>query len=87
MKFNESKTSPAVDLFLEEQKCKNIIKKKTCLKSVKGQFIDLTLLSRPSLHHFTNVFETGVSNHHLLIYTMLKSIKWSLLQRDVLRTF
>ena len=33
----------------------------------------LILTSRPSLHKFTNVFETGVSGHHLLIYTMLKS--------------
>ena len=71
--FNESETSPALDSFLDEQKCKNIIKNKTCFKSVKGSCIDLILTSRPSLHQFTNVFETGISDHHLLIYTMLKS--------------
>ena len=71
--FNESKTSPALDSFLDEQKCKNIIKSKTCFKSVKGSCIDLILISRPSLHQFTNVFELGISDHHLLIYTMLKS--------------
>ena len=71
--FNESETSPALDSFLDEQKCKNIIKSKTCFKSVKGSCIDLILTSRPSLHQFTNVFETGVSDHHLLIYIMLKS--------------
>ena len=70
--FNESETSPALDSFLDEQKCKNI-KNKTCFKSVKGSCIDLILTSSPSLHQFTNVFETGISDHHLLIYTMLKS--------------
>ena len=71
--FDESETSPALDSFLDEQKCKNIFKSKTCFKSVKGSCIDLILTSRPSLYQFTNVFETGVSDHHLLIYTMLKS--------------
>ena len=67
--FNESETSPALDSFLDEQKCKNIIKNKT----VKGSCIDLILTSRPSLHQFTNVFETGISDYHLLIYIILKS--------------
>ena len=71
--FNESETSPPLDSFLNKQKCKNIIKNKTYFKSVKGSCIDLILTSRPSLHQFTNVFETGVNTHHLLIYTMLKS--------------
>ena len=89
--FNESETSPALDSFLDEQKCKNIIKSKTCFKSVKGSCIDLILISRPSLHQFINVFETGISDHHLLIYTMLKStytkMEPKFFQRDVLRTF
>ena len=70
--FTDSETSPALDSFLDEQKCKNIIKNKTCFKSVKGLCIDLIFTSRPSLHQFTNVFETGISDHHLLIYKMLK---------------
>ena len=70
--FNKSEVSPAMDSFLDEQKCKNF-KNKTCFKSVKGSCIDLILTSRPSLHQFTNVFKTRISNHHLLIYTMLKS--------------
>ena len=48
------------------------MKNKACFKSVKGSCIDLILTSKPSLHQFTNVFETGITNHHLLIYTMLK---------------
>ena len=38
--FNESENSPALDSLLEEQKCKNIIKNKTCFKSVKESCID-----------------------------------------------
>ena len=72
--INENETSPALDLFLCEQKCKNIIKNKTCFKSVKGSCIDLVRTSRPKLYQFTNVFGTGISDHHLLIYIMLKSI-------------
>ena len=71
--FNESETSPVLDSFLDEQKCKNIIKNKICFKSVKGSCIDLTLTSKPSLHQFTNVFEAAISDHHLLIYARLKS--------------
>ena len=71
--FNESETGPALDSFLDEQKCKNIIKNKICFESVKGSCIDLILTSKPSLHQFTNVFEVGISDHHPLVYAMLKS--------------
>ena len=33
--FDERETSPAIESFLNEQKCKNIIKNKTCFKLVK----------------------------------------------------
>ena len=71
--FNKTETSPALDLLLGDQKCKNIIKNKTCFKSKKASCIDLILTSRPSLHQFTNVLETEISDHHLLINTILKS--------------
>ena len=57
---------------LDEQKCKNI-ENKICFKSVKGLCVDLILTSRPSLYQIKKVFETGISDFHLLIYTMLKS--------------
>ena len=71
--FNECETSPVLDSFLDKQKYKSIIKNKTGFKSVKGSCIDLIPTRRPNLHQFTDIFETGVSDHHLLIYTMLKS--------------
>ena len=40
---------------------------------MKESSIDLILTNRPSLHQFKNVFETGISDYHLLIYAMLKS--------------
>ena len=65
--FNGSETSSILDLFLDERKCEIIIKNVTCFKSLKGLCIDLLLTSTPSLHTFTNLFETGISDHHLSI--------------------
>ena len=59
--------------FLDKQKCKKIISNKTCFKSVKGSCIDLFLTSKPSLYQFANVFETGIRDYYLLIYTMVQS--------------
>ena len=52
--FNESETSLAMDLLLDEQKSKNIFKNKTCFKSVK-ECIDLILTSGSSLHKFKRI--------------------------------
>ena len=43
------------------------------LKSQEGSCIDLIITSRHSLHQFSHVFETGISDHHLMVYIMLKS--------------
>ena len=43
--FNKIETCPSGGLFLVKQKCKNIIKNRTCFKSVKGSCIDLILAS------------------------------------------
>ena len=40
---------------------------------LEGSCIDLITTSRPSLHQFSQVFETGMSDHRSMIYTMLKS--------------
>ena len=62
--FNVSETSLklVLDSFLDKQKCNNIIKNKICFKSVKETCTDLILTSRPSLHQFTNVSETGIDD-------------------------
>ena len=40
---------------------------------MKGSCNELILTTRPISHQFTNVFETGISEHLLLIYTIFKS--------------
>ena len=54
------------------------------LKSQEGSCIDLIITSRHSLHQFSHVFETGISDHHLMVYTMLKST-YTKLEPKILR--
>ena len=51
----------------------NLVKGKTCFKSSEGKCIDLILSNRHHSFKHTGTIETGLSDHHLLIYTMLKS--------------
>ena len=71
--FNVNESNPVMETFLNQHNCKNIIKNKTCYKSLEGSCIDLIITSRPSLHRFSQFFETGMRDHHSMIYTMLKS--------------
>ena len=82
--FNANESDPAMEPFLNQRKCKNIIKSETCYKSHKGSYIDLIITSRHSLHQFSHVFETGVSDHHLMVYTMLRST-YTKLEPNILR--
>ena len=50
----------------------NLIKVDRCFKG-KGTCIDLILTNRKYSFKNTNTFETGLSDHHHMIYTMLKS--------------
>ena len=68
--FNESEHYPKMHSFLSQQGCKNIIKNKTCFKSMEESCINLILTSRTNLHQ---VFQLGMSDYHLMIYAMLKS--------------
>ena len=70
MIFNANESNPAMKSFLNHHKCKNIIKSKTCYKLQWSCFIDLIINSR---HQFSRVFEIGINDHHLIVYTMLKS--------------
>ena len=69
--FNANESNSTTEVFLNQHKCKNIIKSKTFYKSQEGSCLDLIITSRHSLHQFSHVFET--SDHHLMVYTMLKS--------------
>ena len=71
--FNANESNPATETFSNQHKCKNGIKSKTCCKSQEGFCIDLIITSRHGLHQFSHAFETGINDHHLMVYTMLKS--------------
>ena len=50
-----------------------MIKNPTCFKSSNGSAIDLILTNNSYLYQKSQSFETGISYHHHLIFTMLKS--------------
>ena len=50
----------------------NLIKSNTCFKGI-GSCINLILTNRKYCIKYTSTFETGRSDHHHLIYLMLKT--------------
>ena len=85
--FNASESNPAMETFLNQHKCKNIIKSKTCYKSQEGSCIDLIITGRHSLYQFSDAFQKGISDHHLMVYTMLKSAYTKLEPKIFNKTF
>ena len=71
--FNANESNLAMGTFLNQHIYKNIIKSKTCHMSQEGSCINLIITSRPSLHQFSQVFETEKRDNHLMVYTILKS--------------
>ena len=65
-------TDSALIEFLDSNSFTNLIKRNTCFKG-KGSCIDLILTNRKFSFKFTSTYETGISDHHHMIYTMLKS--------------
>ena len=57
--------------FLDSSDLTDLIKNNTCLKGQRSSF-DLTLTNRKFLFKFTSSYETGISDHHYMIYTILK---------------
>ena len=50
------------------------MKQNACCKGDGGLFIDLLVTKLKFSFMKTNSFETGFSNHHYLIYTILESL-------------
>ena len=59
--FKVNESNPAKENFLNQRKCKNIITSKTCYKSQEDSCTDLIITVGHSLHHVSQVFETGIS--------------------------
>ena len=71
--FNTNESNAAMETFLNQHKCKNMNKNKTCYKSKEGSWTGLIITIIHSLHYSFQVFETWISDHHLIVYIMLKS--------------
>ena len=70
--FNMEPNDPMFKSFLDSNNLTNLIKTNTCFKG-KGSSIDLILTNRKYSFKYTSSYETGLSDHHHMIYTMLKS--------------
>ena len=70
--FNLKPTDSALMGFLDSNILTNLIKTNTCFKG-KGSWLYLILTNRKFFFKFTSTYETGISDHHHMIYTMLKS--------------
>ena len=65
---------PALTSFMQSFNLFNLIKTNTCFKG-KGSCIDLILTNRKYCFKHSSTFETGLSDHHHLVYSMLKTYR------------
>ena len=59
--------------FMQCNSLDSILHAKTCWKSPMGKSIDLILTNKKASFKHTGVFETGVSDFHNLIFTVLRA--------------
>ncbi|XP_057296156.1 uncharacterized protein LOC130625097 [Hydractinia symbiolongicarpus] len=71
--FNEVFTHNDMSKFMEHLNLSSLIKTPTCFKSDDGRCIDLILTNKNRCFQKSGSFETGVSDHHHLIFTFFKS--------------
>ena len=70
--LNIEQSDPSLKAVLNSNNLYNLIKSNTSFKG-KGPCIDLSLTNRKYSCRFIGSYETGISDHHHMIYTMLKS--------------
>ena len=71
--INLSVNNSHLEALLQAYDFRSLIKKPTCYQSNTPSCIDLTLTNRKSLFKLSSTFETGLSDHHKLVCTILKS--------------
>ena len=71
--FNLSVDNSYLEDFTQGYDLDSLIKKPTFYQSSTPSCIDLILSNRESLFKWSNTFETGLSDHHKLVFTVLKS--------------
>ena len=70
--FNLEPSSPGMLSFMNAQNFLSFIKNKTCFKGT-GSCIDLILTNRKYSFKNTSSYETGLSDHHHLIYSVMET--------------
>ena len=70
--FNLEPSNPSIVSFMNNQNLFNLVKSNTCFKG-KGSYIDLILTNRKYSFKNTCSVETGLSDHHHLIYSVMKT--------------
>ena len=70
--FNLEPSNPNIVLFMKNQDLFNLVKNNTCFKG-EGSCIDLILTNRKYSFKNTYSFETGLNDHHRLIYFVMKT--------------
>ena len=71
--FNLPVENSHLEAIIQAYDLSSLIKKPTCYQSHTPSCIDLILTNRKHLFQLSNTFETGLSDHHKLICTILKS--------------
>ena len=71
--FNLEPGDKALSSIIQDHDLYNMIKKPTCFKSSNGRCIDLIFTNRKHSFMHSKSFETGFSDHHHMIYTILKT--------------
>ena len=71
--LNMEPTNQEMTTFMSDNNFINIIKSNKYFKTSTGTCIDLLLANKPKNFQNTGVKETGVINHHLLIFSFLKT--------------
>ena len=87
--FNTEASGPPIDSFVYEHELHNLVKEKTCFKSVfNPSCIDLILTNNAMAFQNTTAVFTGLSDFHKLVLTALKtSITKSKLQKITHRDY
>ena len=70
--FNIEPSDSILKTFMQSPNLFNLIKSNTCFKG-RGSCIDLILTNRKFCFKNSSTFQTGLSDHHHLIYSMLKT--------------
>ena len=70
--FNADEKSQNISNFMESYNLKNIVKEPACFKSDRPKTIDLVLTNRTSNFQNTTSIETGLSDFHCMITTVVK---------------